>query len=95
MSIGKQRIGMMFMNFRTAIVNGAGALHTSGEKSISALKPYNQDGISAENLPRAPHSVYRKRPVKLVFDKNDFHMFRLPSEKNFLLGSYDYNDLFG
>ena len=37
MSIGKQRIGMMFMNFRTAIANGAGALKTSGVKSISAV----------------------------------------------------------
>ena len=33
--------------------------------------------------------------MKITYDKNDFHMFRLPSEKAFLLGSFDYNDLFG
>ena len=46
-------------------------------------------------MPPAPRNPYRKRPVKLIYDKNDFHMFRLPSEKSFLLGSYDYNNLFG
>tara|TARA_B110001450_G_C17354571_1_gene372971 strand:+ start:76 stop:558 length:483 start_codon:yes stop_codon:yes gene_type:complete len=95
MSIGKQRIGMMFMNFRSSISNGLGSIATSKTVNISAVKSYNEDGISAENLPRAPHSVYRKRPVKLVYDKNDFHMFRLPSEKNFLFSSYDYEDVFG
>ena len=90
MSIGKHRLGMMFMNFRTAITNATGSIGTTGTTTISAFKPY--DG---ENLPRAPVSVYRKRPIKLIYDKNDYHMFRLPSEKTFLLGSYDYEDLFG
>ena len=46
-------------------------------------------------MPYAPKNPYRKRPVKLIYDKNDFWMFKLPSEKAFLLGGYDYNDLFG
>jgi hypothetical protein len=43
-------------------------------------QPYDQDGITAASLPRAPVNPYRKRPTKIVYDKNDFHMFRLPSE---------------
>ena len=56
---------------------------------------YNVDNITAEQLPRASANPYRKRPVKLVYDKNDFHMFKLPSEKAFLLGSFDHEDVFG
>ena len=56
---------------------------------------YNVDGVTAEQLPQAPSSPYRKRPVKITYDKNDFHMFKLPSEKAFLVGSFNYNDLFG
>ena len=43
----------------------------------------------------APRSAFRKRPTKLTYDKNEFHMFRLPSEDGFLLGSFDRDDLFG
>ena len=46
-------------------------------------------------MPRAPLNPWRKRPIKLTYSRNDFEMFRLPSEKAFLLGGYDYNDLFG
>lgn len=38
---------------------------------------------------------YKKRPLKLKYDKNEFHAFRLPSEQNFLLGAFDTEDLFG
>ena len=41
------------------------------------------------------HNAFRKRPQKLKYDKNEFWMFRLPSEHHFLLGSYDQDDLFG
>jgi hypothetical protein len=46
-------------------------------------------------LPPSPQNPYRKRPVKLVYDKNEYHMFMLPSEKAFLLGSFDHEDVFG
>lgn len=50
---------------------------------------------SGENLPKAPVNPYRKRPVKLAYDKNEFYSFRLPSEHHFLLGSMDTEDIFG
>ena len=95
MSIGQHRIGLMFMNMRTSIVNGVSSIQGSKVHTLPSVRPYNEDGITSNSLPRTPHSPYRKRPVKLRYDKNDFHMFRLPSEKNFLLSSFDYEDLFG
>ena len=95
MTIGQHRIGLMFMNLRTSVVNGIGAIQGQKTHTLPSVRPYNENGITAASLPRTSHSPYRKRPVKLLYDKNDFHMFRLPSEKNFLLSSYDYEDLFG
>lgn len=46
-------------------------------------------------LPRAAANPYKKRPMKLVYDKNEYHSFRLPSENHFLLGGFDQEDLFG
>ena len=57
--------------------------------------PYDVEGVTPDSLPRSSANPYRKRPVKLQYDKNDFHMFRLPSEKAFLLSSFDSEDLFG
>lgn len=51
-------------------------------KSNSVIKYDILDNYigNAEGLPKAPINPYRKRPVKLVYDKNEFWMFRLPSE---------------
>lgn len=38
---------------------------------------------------------YRKRPLKLKYDKAEFYAFRLPSEQHFLLSAFDQEDLFG
>ena len=46
-------------------------------------------------LPVTPRSAFRKRPVRLNYDANEFHMFRLPSERKFLLGSLEAEDIFG
>ena len=51
--------------------------------------------VSAAGLPHASANPYKKRPLKLVYDKQEFHMFRLPSENHFLLSSYDSQDIFG
>ena len=70
----------------------------------STQKAFAQSGMldmtaasrqSAANLPVASASVFRKRPVKLQYDKNEFHMFRLPSENHFLLDQFDNKDIFG
>ena len=51
--------------------------------------------MDASGLPRAPESAFRKRPVKLHYDKNEYWMFRLPSEQAFLFGAFDTSELFG
>lgn len=50
---------------------------------------------SAANLPQAPASPYKKRPMKLVYNKAEYYAFRLPSENAFLLSSFDNEDIFG
>ncbi len=35
---------------------------------------------SAAGLPQAPANPYRKRPLKLKYDKQEYYSFRLPSE---------------
>lgn len=51
--------------------------------------------VSAAGLPHAPANPYKKRPLKLTYDKQEYHMFRLPSEQHFLLSSFDSQDIFG
>ena len=43
----------------------------------------------------APKSAFRKRNTKMIYDKNEFHMFRLPSEDSFLLSGFDKDEIFG
>ena len=89
MSIGQHKIGKMFMGLRASINSGMSSLYTHKGKdcTLPQTTQYNVDGVTADQLPKAPQNPYRKRPVKLNYDINDFHMFRLPSEKAFLLGS--------
>ena len=85
----------MFTNLRATVGSGFGALYGSKNYTIPQVRPYDVDGITAIQLPPRPANPYSKKPVKLVYDKNEYHMFRLPSEKAFLLGSFDHNDIFG
>ena len=72
---------------------------SGGLSSLQSVKHYDVmeskvvDG--SDELPFAPKSAFRKRPVKLVYDKNEFPMFRLPSENAFLLEGFDKEDIFG
>ena len=67
--------------------------------SVTLKKNYDitevHKNTEAGELPKAPVNPYRKRPLKMVYDKNEFYTFRLPSEQHFLLSSYDSKDLFG
>ena len=51
--------------------------------------------MDGSNLPQAPKSAFRKRPVSLSYDKNEFYMFRMPSENTFLLQNFDKHAIFG
>ena len=79
-----------FNSFKTKLASSAAA-------SQSTTKyVYNQDTkVDTEGLPLAPRSAFRKRPTKLTYDPNEYHMFRLPSEETFLLGGIDKDELFG
>ena len=91
-NIGQHNVGKIFTSLRATVGSAFRATyHSKTEYSMPFTKPTD----APEGLAPSPRNPYRKRPVKLIYDKNDFHMFRLPSEKAFLLGSYDYNDLFG
>jgi len=85
----------MFTSLRASIGGGFSSLYGKKQHDYPAAQPYNIGGVTANQLPHTPMNPYRKRPVKLVYDKNEYHMFRLPSEKAFLLGSFDHEDLFG
>ena len=74
---------------------GSGSKAAAAAVSETPLNILDAKKVSAEGLPRAPVSAFRKKPVKLQYDMNEYHMFRLPSEKAFLFGSFDYNELFG
>ena len=83
-------LGKMLKNGRLELYQGLLAL--SSKKTYDLSANYRE---SAGDVPHAPANPYRKRPMKLKYDKNEYHSFRLPSENHFLLGSYDHEDLFG
>lgn len=61
-------------------------LSVSVQKNYDINEPYKETAVG---VPKAPANPYRKRPLKLQYDKNEYYMFRLPSENQFLLGSFD------
>lgn len=94
MTIGQHKVGRMFTSLRAAVSGGFNSAFGKSH-TIPQAQPFNYNGITADMLPPAPKNPFRKRPVKLYYDPNEYHMFRLPSEKHFLLGSFDYNNIFG
>ena len=83
-------IGKSFNAFKTQFSSGVAAAQSG--KRFDAIDGHK---LSAEGLPPAPQSAFRKRPVRLNYDANEYHMFRLPSEEQFLLGAFDKDELFG
>ena len=69
-----------------------GLLAISNKKTYDISENYRE---KAGDLPSEAANPYRERPMKLKYDKNEFHSFRLPSENHFLLASFDHEDLFG
>ncbi len=67
-------------------------LARASDKTYDLTENYRQQ---AGDLPHESANPYRKRPLKLKYDRNEYHSFRLPSENHFLLGSFDNEDLFG
>ena len=74
-------IGKWFNNFKTKPYQALVSVTKKQDYDITSSTKGDATG-----LPLAPKNPYRKRPVKLTYDKNEFHAFMLPSEKAFLLG---------
>lgn len=70
-------------------------LAVSTKKTYDLTEALREPTGTASGLPKAAANPYRKRPMKLVYDKNEYFSFRLPSENHFLLSSFDQEDLFG
>lgn len=84
-------LGKLLEKSRSLGWNGAIAASIKSEYDITqAAKNVNPNG-----LPHAPQNPYKKRPIKLTYEKTEYHSFRLPSEQHFLLSSFDTEDLFG
>lgn len=83
-------LGKMLQRGRIELYQGLLAI--SNKKTYDITENYRE---KAGDVAQAPANPYRKRPMKLKYDKNEFHSFRLPSENHFLLGSFDNEDLFG
>ena len=64
-------------------------------KTLDTIELLAGTKIDGSHLPKAPTSAFRKRPVRLSYDRNEFYAFRLPSENAFLLGSFDKSSIFG
>ena len=67
----------------------------TGKESQKMYDIYDGASIDASEIPRAPRTAFRKRPVKLQYDKNEYWTFRLPSEDAQLLGPFNKEEIFG
>ena len=93
--IGNHTLGKSMLGLRAMVNSGFNSMFFGATKSYDAAKPYDVDGVTVDSVPKTPLNPWRKRPVRLVYRETDFQSFRMPSEKSFLLGAYDYNELFG
>ena len=73
------------------------AASSQGSASAAAQKIniFEATKIDGSNLPPVTKSAFRKRPVRLTYDKNEFYSFRMPSEHHFLMQNFEKADIFG
>ena len=83
-------IGKNFNKFKTNLAQTVSSAQSAQNYDIMKGTRFDTEG-----LPQAPTSAFRKRTVKLNYDENEFHMFRLPSEDGFLLNGFDRDEIFG
>ena len=85
-------IGKQFNKIKIGFSNTVSAMQPDlGNLDITESHKFK----NPESLPKAPNTAFRKRPVRLTYDKNEYYTFRMPSENDFLLSSFDSQDLFG
>ena len=83
-------IGTRFNAFKASVSNLTARAQSSKTYDLNEANHVDPTG-----LPVAPRSAFRKRPVKLEYDATEYHMFRLPSENEFLFTGMDKDDIFG
>jgi hypothetical protein len=83
-------IGTKWNGFKAGVSNVCARMQSSSTYDLGAANKVDPTG-----LPVAPRSAFRKRPVKLEYDANEYHQFRLPSENDFLFSGMDKDDIFG
>ena len=86
-------LGKVLQRSRADLYDAMVAL--SSKKTYDLTATLREPPGTAAGLPHQPHNPYRKRPMKLKYDKSEFYAFRLPSENHFLLSAFDHEDLFG
>eukprot|EP00356_Strombidium_inclinatum_P008247 CAMPEP_0170492430 /NCGR_PEP_ID=MMETSP0208-20121228/12235_1 /TAXON_ID=197538 /ORGANISM="Strombidium inclinatum, Strain S3" /LENGTH=159 /DNA_ID=CAMNT_0010768165 /DNA_START=6 /DNA_END=482 /DNA_ORIENTATION=+ len=93
--IGQHKVGKFFTQIRYSVIGGLKGIVPTGAYKHTETMPHVVNGVTAEQLPPRPNNPYRKRPVKLHYDRNEYHTFRLPSEKAFQFANFEYSDMFG
>jgi hypothetical protein len=83
-------IGTRFNAFKASVSNLTARVQSTKVYDLDAANKVDPTG-----LPVSSRSAFRKRPVKLEYDANEYHMFRLPSESDFLFTGMDKDDVFG
>ena len=81
-------ISKAFNNFKSKVACAAASVQSTSHYTNVAKE-------ETHGLPLAQKSAFRKRPAKLSYDPNEYHMFRLPSENSFLLSGFDKDEIFG
>ena len=61
-------LGRSFNNFKVSVSNTVAKMQPDINYEFDSYKPGDATG-----LPIAPRSAFRKRPVKLHYDPNEFH----------------------
>ena len=84
-------IGKILQKGRGEIYESLLAVSSKRTYDISATLK----GEQVVGAPQAAANPYKKRPMKLKYDKSEYFSFRLPSEQHFLLSPFDSEDIFG
>jgi hypothetical protein len=67
--------------------------YQSNEDLLNEMKlPYDLRG---EYTPRTPISPFRRKPMSVIYDQNNFQQFVMPSKRQYVHGFIDIEKLFG
>ena len=73
-------------------IRGFGKIITQMDRELNDIKNSQHDTEAV--LPNVD-TAFRKRPVKVRYDRKDYYKFYMPSEKSFLFSMFDREDIMG